>query len=410
MTTPLLMFNDPRLGLRPNEARSDDVLTRVALRILDDALAADGDRVLSAPAIGIPVRALAMRQGADVIHLLNPSLSSLSDVVLNRGETSPQTGPMRRNTWRARTVTLSGWQAGGLPFSRVLEGPLAIGAQQAIDLLDNQQSFSWITPFHRSWAVTTNATARARAEGINRGLHPTDGGTGPLRALDDRRVAVHGDDGQALCVLDSLDPSLPIEAADRQILAVMFAASAMRHVLVLAPEQFGVAVAALALVPGLTVHHETGGWPLGAVAALDLGRAHTTARLADPIPAEGAAGPRFDAIVLRGDAAWLQGPDARTAMRRAARRLSGDGGVMMVRCATPLPEVEDLLQASFPVLYLVDDGAGQALYVAAKARLDLAAARARLLSIVNQTDHPALWPAGAMGWQLITKSGDRIAQ
>lgn len=137
MTTPLLMFNDPRLGLRPNEARSDDLLTRVALRILDDALAADGDRVLSAPAIGIPVRALAMRQGADVIHLLNPSLSSLSDVVLNRGETSPQTGPMRRNTWRARTVTLAGWQAGGLPFSRVLEGPLAIGAQQAIDLLDN---------------------------------------------------------------------------------------------------------------------------------------------------------------------------------------------------------------------------------------------------------------------------------
>lgn len=407
MTTPLLMFNDPRLGLRPNEARSDDLLTRVAMRVLDDALAGDGDRVLSAPAIGIPVRALAMRQGAEVIHLLNPTLSSLSDVVLNRGETTPQTGPMRRNVWRARTVTLTGSQAGGLPFSRVLEGPLAIGAQQAIDLLDNQQTFSWITPFHRSWAATTNATARARAEGINRGLHPADAGSGPLRALDDRRVAVHDDDGRALCVLDGLDPSLPITAADRQVLAVMFATSAMRHVLILAPEQFSVAVAALTLVPGLTVHHEAHGWPLGAVAAMDLGRAHATARLADPTPPEG---PRFDAILLRGDATWMQGPDAGAAMRHAMRRLSGDGGIMMVRSATPSPEVEDLLQASFPVLYLLDDGAGGALYVAAKSRLDLSAARARLLTITNQIDQRALWPAGAMGWQLITKSGDRIAQ
>lgn len=160
------MFNDPRLGLRPNEARSDDLLTRVALRILDDALAGDGDRVLSVPAVGIPVRAPAIRQGAEVIHLLNPPLSTLSDVVLNRGKITPQTWPMRRNTWRARTMTLSGWQAGDLPFSRVLEGPLAIGTQQAINLLDNQQTFSWITPFHRSWVVTTNTTARARRASI----------------------------------------------------------------------------------------------------------------------------------------------------------------------------------------------------------------------------------------------------
>lgn len=85
--TAQLTHDDPRLGLRPAEARADDPLTGVAMRLLGDALTGSGDGCVCAPALGVPVRLLALRRGADLIHVLNPRLSSLSDLYLNRAET-----------------------------------------------------------------------------------------------------------------------------------------------------------------------------------------------------------------------------------------------------------------------------------------------------------------------------------
>ena len=41
--TAQLTHDDPRLGLRPAEARADDPLTGVAMRLLGDALTGSGD-------------------------------------------------------------------------------------------------------------------------------------------------------------------------------------------------------------------------------------------------------------------------------------------------------------------------------------------------------------------------------
>ena len=72
--TAQLTHDDPRLGLRPAEARADDPLTGVAMRLLGDALTGSGDECVCAPALGVPVRLLALRRGADLIHVLEKNI------------------------------------------------------------------------------------------------------------------------------------------------------------------------------------------------------------------------------------------------------------------------------------------------------------------------------------------------
>ncbi|WP_042246533.1 hypothetical protein [Paracoccus sp. PAMC 22219] len=103
------------------------------------------------------------------------------------------------------------------------------------------------------------------------------------------------------------------------------------------------------------------------------------------------------------DADWLHGPDVLARIRHAGRRLSGDGGVLLVHGAGPLPAIRDLLQAAFPAVHAVDDGDATFL-VAAKARLDLGAAHARVQAIVNRTDQQPLLAAGCTGWQLVPRT------
>lgn len=392
-----LSHDDPRLGLRPAEARADDPLTGVAMRLLGDALAGPGDGCICAPALGVPVRLLALRRGADLIHVLNPRLSSMSDLHLNQAETRPQTGPVQRHAWRTRRVTLVGTQPGGLPLSLDLDGPLAIAAQQAIEVLDNRDAFSWVTPFHRAWLRATDAPVRTRARAINHGLHRPDGAA--MRLLDDRHVQVMDDDGAPLGVIDSLNPAMPVAGWARRCLGLLCATSALRHVMVMQPAHLPLAVAALALVPGLTVHHPATGWPTAAIQALDLGAAFRTAQLSDTNP----DAPRLDGIVTGADADWLHGPDALARIRHAGRRLSGDGGVLLVHGAGPLPAIRDLLQAAFPAVHAVDDGDATFL-VAAKARLDMGAAHARVQAIVNRTDQQLLLAAGCTGWQTVPRT------
>ncbi len=395
--TAQLTHDDPRLGLRPADARADDPLTGVAMRLLGDALAGAGDGCVCAPVVGVPVHLLALRRGADLIHVLNPRLPSMSDLHLNRAETRAQTGPVQRHAWRARRVTLAGTQPGGLPLSLDLDGPLAIAVQQAIEVLDNRDAFSWVTPFHRAWLRATDAPMRARARAINHGLHRPDGAA--MRLLDDRHVQVLDDDGATLGTIDAMNPAMPVAAWARRCLGLLCATSALRHVMVTQPAHVPLAVAALALVPGLTVHHPAAGWPTAAIQALDLGAAFRSGHLSDATP----DAPRLDAIVTGADADWLHGPDALARIRHAGRRLSGDGGVLLVHGTSPLAAIRDLLQAAFPSVHAVNDGDASFL-VAAKARLDLGAAHARVQTIVNRTDQQPLLVAGCTGWQTVPRS------
>ncbi len=363
------------------------------MRLLGDALTGSGDGCVCAPALGVPVRLLAVRRGADLMHVLNPRLSSLSDLHLNRAETRPQTGPVQRHAWRARRVTLTGTQPGGVPLSLDLDGPLAIAVQQAVEVLDNRDAFSWVTPFHRAWLRATDAPIRARACAINHGLHRPDGTA--MRLLDDRHVQVMGDDGAPLGVIDTLNPAMPVAGWARRCLGLLCATSALRHVMMMQPAHVPLAVAALALVPGLTVHHPATGWPIASVQALGLGAALRSAHLSDAAP----DAPRLDAIVTQADADLLHGPDALARIRQAGRRLSGDGGVLLVHGSGPMAAIRDLLQAAFPAVHLVEDGDTTVL-VAAKARLDLGAAHARVQAIVNRTDQQPLLAAGCTGWRV----------
>ncbi|TGN52947.1 hypothetical protein E4L95_16130 [Paracoccus liaowanqingii] len=418
MTDPVishspLLFNDPRIGLRIRPAQTDDLSTRAAMRILDDLLARPGNRAIAAPAIGLPLRYLALRRGADLLHVLGPRLSAASDFHVNRAETSPATGPMRRHAWRAGKVTLTGTQPSGLPIEEELDGALAISVQQAMDLLDSTAPFDWITPFHRMWADGANPVIRARFEGINSALHQApwqgDAGTvGPFLTLDPRHVQVLDDAGAPVGRLDALNPSRPACALGRRCLGILIATSALTHVMIAAPRRTPLAVALLSMLPDLTLHHATEGWPLRAMNALQLTPGCRAAALSDPVP-EG-SGPRMDAILLDGGAAWLHGPEATALMRLQSRRLSGGAAVLLVCCPAPAPGIEDLLQSIFPALYVIEDAEAGTIYVAAKARLDLPAARSRAMRRAGQLGHPDLIRPATEGRQMIAKSGERRAQ
>lgn len=169
--------------------------------------------------------------------------------------------------------------------------------------------------------------------------------------------------------------------------------------MVTGPAHLPLAIAALALVPGLTVHHPAAGWPLAAIQALELGTAFQPAQLSDAAP----DAPRLDAIVAGADDDWLHGADALARIRHAGRRLSGDGGVLLIHGTGPLPAIRDLLQAAFPAVHAVLDGDATFL-VATKARLDLGVAHARVQAIVNRTDQQPLLAAGCTGWQTAPRS------
>ncbi|TJZ93807.1 hypothetical protein FA743_00590 [Paracoccus gahaiensis] len=406
-----LLFNDPRMGMRVRPAQSGDMATRAAMRILDDMLARPGNRAIAAPAIGLPLRYLALRRGAELLHVLGPQLSAASGFHLNRAETTPATGPMRRHAWRAAKVTLTGTQPSGLPVSEDLDGALAISVQQAMELLDSGAPFDWITPFHRSWADSASPVIRARSEGLNRALHlaPWRGDAevaGPLVALDPQRVQVLDDAGAPVAVLDAANPSRPLCALGRRCLGILSATSALQNVMVLTPGLTPLAVALLSILPDLTLHHGPG-WPLRAMTALQLASGCRVASLSDPTADETA--PRMDAILLEGDADWLHGAEAPALMRGHARRLTGGAAVLLVCYPGPAPKVEDLLQSIFPALYALDDPQAGTIYVAARARLDLPAACSRAMRRAGEWRQPELLRQATEGWQLIVKSGERRA-
>lgn len=412
----ILSFTDPRLGMRMAEARADDMATRAAMRILDDLLAATGDGLIAAPAIGLPVRCLALRRGAEVIHVLNPAIPAAGDFALNRAETSPLTGPIRRHVWRARQVTLTGTHPTGLPVHELLEGRMAVLAQQALDLLDNRAGFDWITPFHRAWVASSDPALRARAEAVNRALHlaPWQGDPGipagtPLVALDRRQVQIRDDAGQPVALLDPGDPALPIDATDRRCLGILFTAPVLRQVMILSRQRAALAVSLLTILPGITLHHPASGWPQRAMEQMQLSAACRVTALRDPPPLPDGPDPKMDAIVMDGSDDWLQGPEAAALMRQQARRLNGNGGIAVICCASASAMIEDLLQAVFPSVHVIDERQAGTLYLAFRSRPDLPAAHARALRLSNQLGRPGLVQPATGGWQILTRSGERRA-
>lgn len=405
----LLHFADPRLQLQVAEARPEDVMTRSALRLLDEAISGVDDHVLSAPAIGLPVRCLAIREGAEAYLLMNPNISAASDFRLNRAETCIHTGPIQRHVWRANRITVTGTYLTGYPFKKDFEARNAIRIQQAIQQMDCPNLFDWITPFHRGWMTSRNEVARARCAALNSALHAApDHPATPLAALSERMAQACDDKGDPIAQIDLLNTSLPVAPLDRRCMGILFAASAMRNVLMLSPEFFGLAVSALATLPVLQVHLQTPDWPQEATNALGLGGAMRQAPPENPDAPPEAVTQTYDAIFATSRAPVLSDPEHRTQLRQLARRLTGRGGIFVVTSPEPQKDVEQRLQAVFPSLYVVETPDVGLIYVATKERLDLGAIRARLMTMAAQTGLHSLVRAGSEGWFEVLNSGDRL--
>lgn len=196
----LLDHADPRLGLRAARAAPNDPMTRAAIRLLGDTLAESGDGVLSGPAVGLPVQIIALRQGDLTGYYLNPTIVLLGPLALSHAETSQHTGPIRRNTPRAKKLTFRGTDLSGVAQQADLSGELALRAQQAFDLLDSPAPLGWLSAFHRALLNERDAPRRQLFEAVNVGLYstpPYDGSrpetASGLRFSAPNIVAVHPD-------------------------------------------------------------------------------------------------------------------------------------------------------------------------------------------------------------------------
>lgn len=389
MTTQqrLLSYDDPRLQLRANVASLTDPLTRSAMRVLDDLLSHQKEGLLSAPAIGLPVRLISIKTGDRLGHFLNPRIASAGDMRINRGELNPLTGRIKRNVWRAFQVTLEGTDLSGQPRSVNLAGAMAIAAQQAFELFDRPQAFDWLTAFHQSWARARDPVAVARFQSIQTGLFAAPdaateaAATTPLACTGLRQVELRDDEARPLCVIDMLNPQHPLRALDRSILASLLALSGLRNILMMTPTAAPVVIASLAMVTKLTVYHAASGWPVHALGLLGLAPALQAAPIDEHgIPQGGDI--RQDAILLEDGHPILAGAEAITALRRLGKQLSGSGGVLMISALARDPLLEDQLAAAFPALHLVNSPEG-VIYLASKTRLDIDKSRARLITIAN---------------------------
>lgn len=390
----VLSFDDPRLQLRTNPASLSDSLTRSAMRVLDDLLASQQEALLSAPAIGLPVRLISVKSGDRLNHMLNPRLVEADNLRINRGEMNPVTGRIRRNVWRAFRVTLEGTDLSGQPKSVELSDAMAVSAQQAFELLDDPHAFAWITPFHRSWARATDPVAVARFKDIQAGLFaaPEAGteaaNTVPLACTGLREVELRQDDATPLCRIDILNPLQPLRGLDQCLLACLLALGGMGNVLMMTAAHTPVVVSALAMITQLRVHHAAQGWPLHALGLLGLDPALKAAPTDDQgIPLD--HGLRHDAIVLGHDSPLLAGEDATAILRKLSKQLGGSGSVLLVPAPRRDPSLEDRLAAVFPALHLVTSPDG-VVYLASKARQEIAKGHARLIALANATGQSGL--------------------
>ncbi|MFE3839518.1 peptide deformylase [Pseudogemmobacter sonorensis] len=369
-----LAYPDPRIYMKPLAARLEDDDTRAALRLLSDVLAPRRDRVVAAPAYGLPVRVIASRRGDDVRYLLNPRLIEASDLVINVAETCPQTGPIRRSVLRARNVTMSGTGLRGEQFVLKLEGVQAFEAQMALDLMERPDPFDWLTAYHRhclrvgeSWFGVLNA-----------GLYSARDGD-ILRFSGLNRVAFHPDGTEgALCSFDGLNPMLPIEKRHRKMLGLISVLTPLRHVYFNQAENLPVVVAALLISRGAKIYGPEAAIPVVLLERLGIAGAFHR----HPLDGSGLAAGQAPLDVVLFDK--VAAPDAplpvEADLRQFARRLDGMTGTLLIAMPAQDPALEHLLQRVFPNVLAYPSPKGEVIYAARKTWEGEAQIRARMIS------------------------------
>lgn len=415
MSHRLLSYDDPRLRLHSAEASIDNPLARAAVRILDEALSDPVDNVVSAAALGLPLRIISVRIGEWRHHLFNPVISGARHIRVNWKERSPHTGPVLRNTYRAGEIDLIGTDLAGEKREMTLDGKLAIAAQQAFELLDRADPFAWLTSFQRNWLRASSQQAADRLAGIAKALfdcpHPGGDGaaSGPLAFKTMNEVELRGDDAKrpVLARLDVHDPGRPLCPRDMEILAILLGTCRMGHVLIRSPRRMGLAVALLAMLTNLKLSYRLEGWPVQATDMLGLGSVMKPCN-GDLIGAE-TREPRqqFDGIVMELDDPHLAELSGRNPLSGLGKSLSGLNAPLIIAGDARSPAIEDALLAALPFVYQMDSRNGGVIYVCLKDRLSLDTVYGRLLALENVSALGGMIEAASQGWHLLTKSGER---
>lgn len=373
-----LAYNDPRLLISPSVAALGDGATRAALRVLTDALSPRLDQVVSAPAFGLPVRLIASRRGDEIQYLLNPKLIEAAEFVRNIGETSPHTGPVRRNTLRAKRVLMVGTGLGGEQQILKVEDRQAFEAQMALDLMESPNPFDWITPYHSHWL----RHGAGYFEAVNAGLYSAQS-EGILRFDDLNRVTLHlaGADS-ALCTMDALNPMIPVIKRHRRLLALISVLTPLKNLYLAEAENLPVLLGGLLVSGGLKVFGPENLLPGEVLTRLGIAPAYRSLALSGlisgSVSAEGGAA--FDAVMFDRVASPSAPIPTQSNLRQIAKNLDGMSGTFLIAMPGLDSNLEQDLQAVFPHVFAFPSAEGEVIYTARKSWEGESAIRARIIS------------------------------
>lgn len=386
----LVQPTDPRLGLPVAPASPGDPMTHAAVRLLGDVMAQLRTGALSAPAVGVPVSLIALRDLDVTRYFLNPTIRALGPCDSLHGEVFCLTGPIRRNTERARWLALRGIDLAGTDRTVDLEDDLALQVQQALDLLHGRPPDTWLTPFHRAWLAERKPERRDMFQRVNAGLDlGQHGRKAVLRQVDAGTLQLMSDDGASAVgpAVDIENPVRPTQPGDRHVLALFDALPAAKRVLFASPVSSGLLVAALLVHRGLTAFVSSGAaWPYRAFQQLGL-RASLQEHPFEPASLD-PSGDRFHAILIDGQCNGPEVPRDRTMLCALARVLDAETGVALFAMQSPDAGLEEALQSAFQAIYAIGgtaQGTGT-LYLAAKKTPDISAMRAMILSASRTSD------------------------
>lgn len=377
----LVKFSDPRLRVAAAKADLEDVETQGAIQVLKARMAFKRGSAVSGPAVGMPVRVLAIGEGDYTTVFLNPSLLAASDHYLSRAEQWVHTGNVRRNVMRARQISISGTGLHGKTFSADYSDALALKIQQQMDLLNSANPFHWVTRFHHMQLLDDNDKRRKIAERASAGLYellnrdqtvPSTPNALNLLALEPTQEDAPGIE------IDALDPLELRSSVHRDVLSLILGITAVGKVCFLSPSFVEMFLAAKLINPALTAHFPKEHMACNQPAIRTLGLEKFSGAFEGGASALADAPGTMDAVVLdaRTDAQSepLEGDD----LRHISRALNGPKGAFVLSTKGSDAAWEKMLLAAFPYVYVQAVSEHQNHYVATKTAIHPARVQARL--------------------------------
>lgn len=389
-TASFLHCTDPRLGIRPATADTKNMTTRLAIRAILDALSGLGDRAVSAPALGFPVRVLGLRIGDNSTCLLNPKIISAGPISVTRGEVTPHSDPFWRNAFRAKSLIIEGTSlVGGREQQLAVPDGAVLSVQQAFDLINHPDPFGWLTPFHRLWIQLGKSDQAARYAGVNAGLRAASMGQANavgLRAGKGDLIEVLLENDQPADIINGMNPLVPPTLLNQFLLALLLEFSSMRNMLLTDTSKISLAVAAMLISPGMKVSFGGCRVPQQAIATLGLTQCFSNVSWdLTNFPDNKDAIPEFSSVVLDCTRTENSGTVAQIKTAAIARALSGKNSGLFIVCPAEDSATEQILQRHFSTVLLFQTGPdGPIVYIARKSDADGGVVRARLFGTATQ--------------------------